>query len=399
MSQSILDKEGLTYYSSQIKGLINARADATLSNVEAADFRTKDNEANIITTAGTGAAYTATVPGITALTAGVGFIMVPHTVSTSQTPTLNVNSLGAKNLRRRISNSTVTTTYGSSANWIGANKPVYVFYDGTYWIVDFPRPNANDIYGTVAVSLGGTGKTTVTADSFLVGAGTDAMIEKTPAEVLAHIGAAPAGYGYGGTIPDLIEVTSDDALKTALDNLLSEMPEFSARNVRIIHSGSQTVNGIQGMAGQGTLYGSLYKHTNSYAILRVFGYLGYAFSLVKTSTWGEVGWDNPPMASGVEYRTTKRHNSNPVYTKLIDFGTLPNATSSNIDIGVEYDKITDIKGIATSSSGAVTNIFPKGNSSGGIDAYVYAAYPEKLWVVAKTNLSAYTAKFVVEYVK
>ena len=33
-------------------------------------------------------------------------------------------------------------------------------YDGNYWIADLIRPNANDIYGTVAIANGGTGATT-----------------------------------------------------------------------------------------------------------------------------------------------------------------------------------------------------------------------------------------------
>ena len=123
-----------------------------------------------VTTAGTGAAYTATVDGITALTAGVAFIMIPHVVSTVVNPTLNVNGLGAKNLRRRVSNSTVTTTTGSAANWLGANKPIRVIYDGSFWIADFDRPNATDIYGTVAIANGGTGATTAAAALTALGA-------------------------------------------------------------------------------------------------------------------------------------------------------------------------------------------------------------------------------------
>lgn len=106
-----------------------------------------------VTTAGTGAAYTATVDGITALTAGVTFTMIPHTAPTTITPTLNVNSLGAKNLRQRVSNSTTTTTVLSSTGLLAANKPVQVTYDGTYWIIDdMVRPNAEDLYGTVPES-------------------------------------------------------------------------------------------------------------------------------------------------------------------------------------------------------------------------------------------------------
>lgn len=116
-----------------------------------------------ITTTGNGAAYVATVPGITALTAGVSFLMIPHVVSTAVAPTLNVNGLGAKAIRRRLSNSTVSTTPASAANWLGANKPITVIFDGSFWIADFNRPNATDLYGTVPVANGGTGATTAAA--------------------------------------------------------------------------------------------------------------------------------------------------------------------------------------------------------------------------------------------
>lgn len=113
-----------------------------------------------VTTAGSGSAYTATVEGITSLTAGVSFVMIPHAVSTVDNPTLNVNSLGAKYLRRRVTNATTTTTTGGSSSWLSAGKPIRVFYDGTYWIADLPKPNALDILGTVQIQNGGTGATT-----------------------------------------------------------------------------------------------------------------------------------------------------------------------------------------------------------------------------------------------
>lgn len=113
-----------------------------------------------VTTSGTGAAYTATISAITTLTAGISFVMTPNVVSTSTQPTLNVNGLGAKYIRRRLSNGTSTSVAGNSANWLGANKPVRVTYDGTYWIVDIVRPSATDIYGTVPIASGGTGAST-----------------------------------------------------------------------------------------------------------------------------------------------------------------------------------------------------------------------------------------------
>lgn len=105
-----------------------------------------------ITTAGTGAAYTASVSGLT-LVAGASFVMVPHTVSTTTTPTLNVNSLGAKNIRMRLSSSTSSTIPLISAGFLAANKPVRVVYDGTYWVLDdFTQPDASCLYGILISS-------------------------------------------------------------------------------------------------------------------------------------------------------------------------------------------------------------------------------------------------------
>lgn len=133
-----------------------------------------------VTTEGTGAAYTATVDGITSLTAGTSFIMIPHTLSTAVNPTLNVNGLGAKQIRRRMTNATGAVAMGYAASWLTTNKPVRLIYDGNYWIADLPRPAAADISGTITVAQGGTGKNSVTAGNFLLGNGTSAMTEKTP---------------------------------------------------------------------------------------------------------------------------------------------------------------------------------------------------------------------------
>ena len=123
-------------------------------------------------TTGTYEAYEVTVPGITALEAGVSFFMIPHVASLSHEPTLNVNGLGAKPLRPRLSGTTVTTVEASYMNWLQRAVPVRVTYDGMYWAADVSRPNANDIYGSISIENGGTGATTA-------------------AEALTNLGAAP----------------------------------------------------------------------------------------------------------------------------------------------------------------------------------------------------------------
>lgn len=57
-----------------------------------------------ITTEGTGILYTANVPDISALEVGISFIMIPHTANTNASrANLNVNDLGVKAIRRRLS--------------------------------------------------------------------------------------------------------------------------------------------------------------------------------------------------------------------------------------------------------------------------------------------------------
>lgn len=117
-----------------------------------------------VTTSGDGAAYTVSIDGITELKAGLSFMMIPHTNSTTTNATLNVNSLGAKYIRQRLSTNTSVTVAGASANWIIANKPVRVTYNGTYWVAELTRPDANTIYGTVPVASGGVPTSTADDD-------------------------------------------------------------------------------------------------------------------------------------------------------------------------------------------------------------------------------------------
>lgn len=98
-----------------------------------------------------GAAYTATVSGIDSLTVGASFIMIPNKASTSKAPTLNVNGLGAKPIRRRLSSLTTSLQQGYSTNWIALNKPFTVVYDGTAWVIEgLTKTDGADVYGAVA---------------------------------------------------------------------------------------------------------------------------------------------------------------------------------------------------------------------------------------------------------
>lgn len=51
-------------------------------------------------------------------------------------------------------------------------------------------------------------------------------------------------------------------------------------------------------------------------------------------TWGEWQYTTPPRLIGVEYRIPELYNNAPVYTKVINFGAAPNATSKTLGHGI-----------------------------------------------------------------
>lgn len=135
----------------------------------------KDGEMPLVTATSTdGAAYTATVDGMNSLVVGKEIMIIPNTNSTVVNPTLNVNNLGAKQLRCSTSTNNATTTTGPVANWLYNGKPVKVRWNGTFWVTDIIRMDATALYNSVPVEKGGTGATT--AEAALENLGVNAAI-------------------------------------------------------------------------------------------------------------------------------------------------------------------------------------------------------------------------------
>lgn len=141
-------------------------------------------------TSNDGVTYAVTIPNVNSLYAGLKIIIVPNRVSASTLPKLNVNGLGAKNMYCKASGRTGGYLQSTNENVLAAGVPVELIYTGVHWKIDITRPNAENIYGTVAVDNGGTGRETLTSGYYLVGNGTGAVQLKSKSAVLSDIGAA-----------------------------------------------------------------------------------------------------------------------------------------------------------------------------------------------------------------
>lgn len=143
----------------------NGKANTDLTNVPNDALKTKLETVGGIgggipvadATSADGKAYTATIKGITQLTVGMQITIIPKMESTSTQTTLNVNGLGAKNIRQSIGYNTTITVPPATAKWLLQDKPVTLMFDGTYWKTTLPRSDANSLYGTTKIENGGTG--------------------------------------------------------------------------------------------------------------------------------------------------------------------------------------------------------------------------------------------------
>lgn len=218
------------------------------------------------------------------------------------------------------------------------------------------------------------------------------------AQARSNISAAPDGFGYGGAL-DTVSGATDEEFLAAVEAKLATMPYMGAMQ---INWGSYPA--LDGLARVGTLA----KHNGGqYASLTGYSYGGTAITRCKNAgTWGPWEWVNPPLALGVEYRTTERYLGKPVYVKLVNFGALPNAGSKDVAhglTGLSSIWIDLSRSVITASSGfplagntnlipthpSITRIIPRTNSDGN----------SVITVDTSSNLSAYSAAFCLRYTK
>ena len=151
---------------------------------------------------------------------------------------------------------------------------------------------------------------------------------------------APGGFGFGDAIQEIATTSAEESYETycaKVDAVLDAMPDKTAKLVRAYPPA------VYGKAG--TTVSLLYKSDANYVVLSNIGSADTALcgwrmirlkkSSSEPSAWQPFEWEHPPMQLGVEYRTTERYNSKPVYKKAINTGALSAGTSKSVAHGVQ----------------------------------------------------------------
>lgn len=241
----------------------------------------------------------------------------------------------------------------------GATTNTIALYDNMTW---FKQP--------VSITSGGTGATTA-------------------AMALTNLGALPNGITL-----ETYSVASDDAIITALDTVTAAM-ESDSYKVIVLNSTS-TNTSLRG----GRWLCHIFKSSDDYIFVSAVSYFGSGTKTIsKYDGWDDWEWEVPALLPGNEYRTTERYNGKPVYTKLVDFGTLPSEGFKAVQhgTGVTAEKFISIEGIAYSATIGDSSPLPLG-LSGSLGAYTYIT-GASVFVKVTTDASAYTAKFILKYYK
>lgn len=160
---------------------------------------------------------------------------------------------------------------------------------------------------------------------------------------------------------------------------------------------SYGVNGIN--AGFFIQLGQYEDYNTRYGLQIACDFLG---RICVRSRWydgyiNEWDWVNPQMSPGVEYRTTERWNGNPVFTKLIDFGRLPNKTEKHVSCGFPEGQVISFVGIDGTiynhSSDTYIGLYAPKNVT------TYTVNNGAIVMYCETDRSDQTAKITVKYIK
>lgn len=148
----------------------------------------------------------------------------------------------------------------------------------------------------------------------------------------------PGGFGLGEQSKEL---TSDDDLNAIQANGWYRWGSSAPQNAP---------NMSPGNGDSGYIFARVANYDSQNVLQEYWslnqGAQNKAHRICRNGVWGPLEWINPPMQLGVEYRTIERYQQVPIYTKAVNFGTAPNATSKTVEHGITgFNQCVDVSGI------------------------------------------------------
>lgn len=205
-----------------------------------------------------------------------------------------------------------------------------------------------------------------------------------------------------GVAPAQIGAATSEEMARALRVVWTKMPNKSTNYDECTDVGIYWVNMWAGTASEGNNQ----PPANDTGWMHVYGNAdtcliqewhttsnGIIVRRCVTGTWGEWEWENPPMALGVEYRTTERYNGKPVYAVLVNYGALPNNSSKSVY--AFSGSFTAILSMEYTLTNWTVGIFAQASKS----VEVYIVNPGNLYAKTTSDMSAYSMTVLIKYTK
>lgn len=165
------------------------------------------------------------------------------------------------------------------------------------------------------------------ASNFVRYDASQALTDTQKTQARSNINAAPGGYGYGEQIKCYNFTSERSAILEDFDTILAGMGNDTTKQIQLYDASvSPTQRACSARIAK--------SDANNASVSSDFDENGRAIVYRKKSgTWQPVEYVNPNLTLGVEYRTTERYLSKPVYAQLVNMGAAPSpGTSKFINI-------------------------------------------------------------------
>ncbi len=158
----------------------------------------------------------------------------------------------------------------------------------------------------------------------------------TPADAFMalHNGKAPAGYGYGEYL--YIGAEAGESFTEKIDALTASWADNTSKQYTVYDQDFYNLSIVATISKRNSRYTTIDGITaNGYKLIRRKVYITEG----EDGVWKDWEWVNPPMTSGVEYRTTEKSGGEPVYVKRIsvtesDISALSSSVTRYINHGI-----------------------------------------------------------------